>query len=138
MVFAGTPLRVESPNLLVHAAFGVTGHIDDMTMGMKVPDLVGKLRAAQFGHDHVGEENVDGAGMMAREFEGFQGDGQAQGDLVVDEKNCEGARFVRRGRDVPLFRLFVRRRCGASLTELGCATGKKIRKRVPAPSCESN
>jgi len=40
---------------------------------MKVPDLTGKLRAAQFGHDDVGEENVDGAGMMAGEFEGVQG-----------------------------------------------------------------
>ena len=39
---------------------------------MKVLDLASKLRAARLGRDHVGEENVDGAGMMAGEFDSIQ------------------------------------------------------------------
>src|SRR5260370_19037697 len=57
---------------LVHASFRVTRHIDDVNVGMKLLDLTGKLRAANLGHDDVGEENVDRAGMMAAEFESIQ------------------------------------------------------------------
>ena len=76
-----------------------------MNIRLKVLDLAGKLGAAKLGHDDVGEENIDRGGMMACEFESVQGalrlenvmtsrpqvfgDGEAEGDFVVDEKNCE-------------------------------------------------
>lgn len=69
--------------------------------------MAGKLGSAKLGHDDVGEENIDGGGMMAGEFESVQGalrvenvmadgaqvfgNGEAEGDFVVDEKNCERA-----------------------------------------------
>ena len=92
-------------DLVIHSAFRVSGHIDDMNIRLKVPDLAGKLGATKLGHDDVGEENIDRGGMMACEFESVQGalrlenvmtsrpqvfgDGEAEGDFVVDEKNCE-------------------------------------------------
>jgi hypothetical protein len=58
---------------LIHAAFRVPGHIDDVNVGMKALDLASKRRAAKLGHDDVGEEDADGAGMMAGGFESVQG-----------------------------------------------------------------
>jgi hypothetical protein len=43
---------------VIHAAFRVSGHIDDMNIGLQVLDLAGKLGSAKLGHDDVGEENI--------------------------------------------------------------------------------
>ena len=96
MVFGGMPLLAGG---LVHASFRVSGHIVDVNVGMAILDLASKLRAAELGHDGVGEENVDRAGMLAGALESVRGAlrlqnlmaGRAQGDFVIDGKNCERA-----------------------------------------------
>jgi hypothetical protein len=68
---------------MVHATFRVSGHIDDVNV-----DLASK----ELGHDDVGEENVDGAGMMA-------GDNLSKVSVVVPNEvgHLEAKKKGRRG-----------------------------------------
>src|SRR5689334_16677023 len=58
--------------------FGVAGHVEHGNAGPPLLDVGGDFVAHHLGHDHVGEEQVDRAGMGLREVDRFGAAGGGQ------------------------------------------------------------
>jgi hypothetical protein len=43
---------------------GVSGHIDHLEAGLRCTGFPGHLAAVQAGHDHIGQQQIDRAGVL--------------------------------------------------------------------------
>ena len=90
-------------NLRLGDAFGVARHVNDFDVGTKSADFGSEVRTAKAGHNDIGQENVNFAGVRAGDVESvgragsFQNgvaallkdfaDGVAKGGFVIHEKD---------------------------------------------------